>query len=153
MAKQIIQKLIDDLDGGDASETVPFAYDGVEYTIDLNDTNAEALRKALAPYLDAGTRQGRANGTWRTVSRSQPQRSNRADNQAIREWANNNGYPLSGRGRIPHSVVQAYEEAKNAPAAPPKPAKVAKPQKIGPVKATKRAPRKKAVPAVRFAAS
>ena len=40
MAKQIIHKLVDDLDGGDADETVKFALDGVQYEIDLSKANA-----------------------------------------------------------------------------------------------------------------
>lgn len=31
--------------------------------------------------------------------------------QRIREWAKNNGYELSSRGRISHSIVNAYNEA------------------------------------------
>ena len=37
MAKQIIHKLVDDLDGGDAEETVKFALDGIQYEIDLSE--------------------------------------------------------------------------------------------------------------------
>ena len=37
VAKQIIHKLVDDLDGGDADETVKFALDGVQYEIDLSE--------------------------------------------------------------------------------------------------------------------
>ena len=43
MAKQIIHKLVDDLDGGDAEETVKFALDGIQYEIDLSEENAARL--------------------------------------------------------------------------------------------------------------
>ena len=59
MAKQIIQRLIDDFDGGDADETVKFALDGVQYEIDLSKKNATKLRNAIAPYLAAGSKVGR----------------------------------------------------------------------------------------------
>jgi hypothetical protein len=32
---------------------------------------------------------------------------------AIREWARRNGHQVSDRGRIPSSVVEAYESAHN----------------------------------------
>ena len=47
MAKQIQEILIDDLDGGEANETVSFAIDGSSYEIDLSDLNAKKLRDAL----------------------------------------------------------------------------------------------------------
>ncbi|WDF35068.1 Lsr2 family protein (plasmid) [Arthrobacter agilis] len=37
--------------------------------------------------------------------------SRRGELQRIREWAKNNGYELSSRGRISHSIVNAYNEA------------------------------------------
>ncbi len=145
MAKQIIEKLLDDLDGGTASETIAFGLDGVGYTIDLSEKNAEKLREALAAYITAGARQRRAANAWRTETRPNAQRNSKGDNKAIREWANRNGHQLSSRGRIPQSVVTAYETAKNAPAAP------AKSAPSTPV--TGRTPRKKPVPAVEFAAN
>ena len=47
MAKQIIHKLVDDLDGGDADETVKFSLDGVQYEIDLSKKNADKMRNAV----------------------------------------------------------------------------------------------------------
>lgn len=59
VAKQIIHKLVDDLDGGDADETVKFALDGVQYEIDLSASNAGKLRDVFAPYIANGTKVGR----------------------------------------------------------------------------------------------
>ncbi|GIF01351.1 histone-like nucleoid-structuring protein Lsr2 [Paractinoplanes rishiriensis] len=109
MAKQVITVITDDLDGGDADRTVEFGFDGVNYTIDLSEKNAGKLRKALDPYLAVATRVGRTGGTGRTGSRPvQPARSNRDQNQAIREWAVKNGYEVSERGRIPTTIVEAF---------------------------------------------
>ena len=47
MAKQTIVQLTDDIDGGDAAESVQFGFRGIEYEIDLNEKNATALEKAL----------------------------------------------------------------------------------------------------------
>jgi hypothetical protein len=113
MAKQIITVLTDDLDGSDADRTVEFGLDGVNYTIDLSDKNAGKLRKALEPYLNAGSRVGRGRIESRggRPSPAQSSRSNREQNQAIREWAGKNGYEVSERGRIPSSLVEAYHQA------------------------------------------
>ncbi|HWS35173.1 MAG TPA: Lsr2 family protein [Actinoplanes sp.] len=111
MAKQIITVLTDDLDGGDADRTVEFGLDGVNYTIDLSEKNAGKLRKALEPFLSAATRLGRNGNVPTTARRAVPavsSRSSRDQNQAIREWANKNGHPVSERGRIPSHVVEAY---------------------------------------------
>ena len=110
MAKQIVTLLTDDIDGSKADRTVEFSIDGVSYTIDLSDKNAGKLRKALDPYLAAASRIGR-NSTARITPRSAapaPSRANRDQNQAIREWANKNGYEVSERGRIPTSIVEAF---------------------------------------------
>lgn len=51
MAKTVIVKLTDDLDGGDADETVTFALDGRSYEIDVSSANASRLRDALQPFV------------------------------------------------------------------------------------------------------
>jgi hypothetical protein len=52
MAQTVIVKLTDDIDGGDAHETVSFALNGQRYEIDLNENNAKALRDALGPFIE-----------------------------------------------------------------------------------------------------
>ena len=44
MAKQVIQRLVDDIDGSEATESISFNVDGHSYQIDLNDRHAEELR-------------------------------------------------------------------------------------------------------------
>ena len=58
MVQRTILVLEDDLDGGDAVETVSFALDGVSYDIDLNEANATQLRDALAPWVGHARRTG-----------------------------------------------------------------------------------------------
>jgi Lsr2 len=113
MARQVITTLIDDLDGKKADRTVEFSLDGTAYTIDLSDANAGKLRKALDPFINAGTRVGRGGGRApqrHTVS-SGRSASSRDENKAIREWAASNGHQISERGRIPQSVSDAYRAA------------------------------------------
>jgi len=54
MAKTVIVKLTDDIDGGDAEETVQFALDGKPYEIDLSAANASKLREAFKLYVEKG---------------------------------------------------------------------------------------------------
>ncbi len=110
MAKHIVTLLTDDIDGTGADSTIEFGLDGVNYTIDLSEQNAGKLRKALDPYLAVASQVGRTGGNGRITSRAAvaPTRSNRDQNQAIREWAAKNGYEVSDRGRIPSSIVEAF---------------------------------------------
>lgn len=111
MAKRTISMLIDDLDGGEADETVTFGIDGVQYQIDLSAKNATTMREALARYVDAGTRVGR--GLRPTVRPSTgrgrvPATVDRDQNRAIREWAQGKGIAVSDRGRIKQEIVDRY---------------------------------------------
>lgn len=114
MAKQIIQKLIDDLDGGEADGTVTFAFDGMTYEIDLSEKNEANFRKLMAPFMDAGTRVGKALSTSATIRQAKQTKTattaqNREWNTKVREWAAANGYEVNDRGRIPVYIVDAYE--------------------------------------------
>ena len=112
MAKRTIHVLVDDLDGGDAEETVKFALDGVQYEIDLSKKNASKIREALAPYVAAGTRIGRGavlGGGRTAVSRGRgAATADRDQNKAIREWAQSKGIKVSDRGRIKQDIVDRY---------------------------------------------
>ena len=56
---QITQvKLVDDLDGGEAAESVAFSLDGKSYEIDLSEKHAAALRDAFAPFVGSARRAG-----------------------------------------------------------------------------------------------
>jgi hypothetical protein len=111
MARQVITTLIDDLDGKKADRTVEFSLDGASYTIDLSDSNAGKLRKALDPFINAGTRVGRGGATRARVSSGARTATSRDENRAIREWALANGHQISERGRIPQGVSDAYRAA------------------------------------------
>lgn len=110
MAKRTITKLIDDLDQGEADETVKFGLDGVQYEIDLSAKNASKLRDALGPYVKAGTRLGRAPSAAPVRRRSGgvAAPADRAQNKAIREWARSKNKKISDRGRIPEEIVAEY---------------------------------------------
>jgi hypothetical protein len=116
MARRIVHQLVDDLDGTvldvGSGETVLFSLDGVAYEIDLTDDNAAALREAFAPYVAAA----RSISSARAVSGGggaprKRRRTGQQDFSAVREWAKQNGYKVSERGRVPASVLEAYEAA------------------------------------------
>jgi hypothetical protein len=110
MAKQVTVTLVDDLDGTEAMQTVDFGLDGAQYQIDLSNSNAERLRETLGDYVDHARRAGgRKRGPGRPASkRGQQQAADREQNQAIREWARAQGFPVSDRGRLSSDVLDAY---------------------------------------------
>lgn len=110
MAQRKIIIMEDDLDGGEADETVQFAVDGASYEIDLSTTNAAKLRDALAKYVGAG-RKVSTRGAVRARGRVVATRSSSGNTSKVREWARSNGYEISDRGRVPANILTAYEQA------------------------------------------
>jgi Lsr2 len=106
MVQKVTVALEDDLDGGLADETVRFRIGGTEYEIDLSKKNAAAFRRKLAPFIDHARKSGR--GLRRRAGRTAASRERSGE---IRAWAKDRGIAVSGRGRIPASVVAQYEAA------------------------------------------
>ncbi|WP_324604316.1 Lsr2 family protein [Streptomyces sp. NRRL F-5126] len=110
MAQRVVVTLSDDMDGGEAAETVAFGLDGKSYEIDLNPANAKKLRKVLAPYMAAGRKQtnaskrGKARGSYRHTSLA-------PDPAAVRAWAQSHKMDVPARGRIPKRVYEAFRAA------------------------------------------
>lgn len=109
MARETITRLVDDIDGGVAHETVKFGLDGFAYEIDLSSRNAKKLRNELAAYVEKGTRVSQRTlvGTARSSGRG---RAGRDQNQAIREWAQAKGFEVAPRGRIKQAIVEAFHK-------------------------------------------
>ncbi len=104
MAQRVVVTLSDDIDGGEAAETVTFGLDGKSYEIDLNLANAKKLRKTLAPYVAAGRRQARSGKTFKHTSLA-------PDPAVVRAWARSHDFDVPPRGRIPKRVYEAYNQA------------------------------------------
>lgn len=100
-------KLIDDLDGSPAAETVRFSLDRKAYEIDLSAHHAAALREAIAAFGDVARPQP---GPRRTpaITSSAAASARRSQNQAIRTWARAHGYAVPHRGRIPARISAAF---------------------------------------------
>ena len=103
MARRTFVELVDDMDGGAADETVSFALDGVAYEIDLTAENASELREALGVWAGKARRVGGRRIAGKSRSGE--------DTAKIRAWAQDNGYSVGDRGRIPTEVRQAYKDA------------------------------------------
>lgn len=108
MARKTFVELIDDTDGSKADETVTFSLDGVGYEIDLTADNARRLRDELGTWISTARKvSGR-----RTARTSSPSSSTSPEETArIREWARENGYQVSDRGRIAGEIRSAYQAA------------------------------------------
>ena len=117
MARKVQVILSDDLDDDvSADETVTFSLDGTTYEIDLSDKNAGEMRDVFSKYVDAArkvsSRGTRASGAGRSkATGGGAGRMDREQAGAIRDWARKNGHDVSDRGRIPATVVDAYEAA------------------------------------------
>jgi hypothetical protein len=114
VAREVIEKLIDDLDGSDAVETVTFGLDGATYEVDLSKKNAAAFRKSLGRYVSAARRSSASSRPPRrkaapSTNGSTPKRD--FDILQLREWAGANKVAVPTRGRIPNSVVEQYKQA------------------------------------------
>ena len=108
LARLMVTPLIDDLDSDSATETVAFAYRGVDYEIDLSEKRAAALDEVLAPYL-ANAR--RVRGRPATPRRAAAKSSVPAGPREVRAWAKNKGIEVSDRGRISADVMRQYQAA------------------------------------------
>ena len=106
MATKVLTTLQDDIDGSDATQTIRFALDGIEYEIDVSDRNANRLRNSLSEFIAHGRKVGGRRGR-KSAS------SGQVDTKAVRKWAEANGIEVSSRGRIPTDVVERYLAAGN----------------------------------------
>jgi Lsr2 len=104
MAQRVVVTLSDDIDGGEAAETVTFGLDGKTYEIDLSAANADRLRDGLAPYVGAGRRRSRSGKAFRTTAVA-------PDPATVRAWARSHGMDVPPRGRIPKKVYEAFAAA------------------------------------------
>jgi hypothetical protein len=114
MAKTVIVKLTDDIDGGDAEETVYFSLDGKSYEIDVNEANADRVRSAFEPFIAKARPSGGGGGGRPRPVRSSAGSSEKtlfsqlsADEKTrFRAWAN-----MATARRISDSRVNSWVEA------------------------------------------
>jgi nucleoid-associated protein Lsr2 len=106
MATKVLRSLQDDIDGSDATQTIRFALEGIEYEIDVSDRNANRLRNSLGDFIAHGRKVGGRRGRKSASSGD-------VDTRAVRKWAEASGIEVNSRGRIPAAVVERYKAAGN----------------------------------------
>jgi hypothetical protein len=107
LAQKIVTSFVDDIDGSEAEGTIRFGLDGTEYEIDLNAKHAEALRKALARYVEVA----RKNPRSRRPGRGRRASVTGLNTTEVREWAKSEGIDVKERGRIPAELVVRFKAA------------------------------------------
>ncbi|HEY8482438.1 MAG TPA: Lsr2 family protein [Spirillospora sp.] len=107
MAQKVEVLLVDDIDGGEADETVSFSLDGTNYEIDLSKKNAAKLREGLKPFVEHARKARKPTGRGRSTRTA----GSRERSAEIREWAKRRGIKVNERGRIPANVIEQYEAA------------------------------------------
>lgn len=113
MAKKTLVLLTDDIDGGEASETVEFGIDGELYSIDLSVDHAEELRDRLTAYREFGTKLGRYHQRSAAAMPRTPGRGDKERNSDIRRWAAQNDLPVKARGKLSDALIAQYDAAHN----------------------------------------
>nr|WP_297082977.1 Lsr2 family protein [uncultured Demequina sp.] len=103
MAQKVQVVLVDDLDGGEAAETVSFSVDNASYEIDLSAENAAKFREELSAWTSKARKV--------SAAKRGAGRARRADSAKVRSWAKANGYDISERGRISTEIRDAYAAA------------------------------------------
>lgn len=121
MAKRVTTQLVDDIDGSviddESGETVEFAVNGVEYTIDLKAKNANEFYRKIHYYIEHAVRVGGRKrkpspaGATTPSKTGTPATRDPAQTRAIRQWAADEGYEINDRGRIPAAIEEAYNAA------------------------------------------
>lgn len=109
MSKRIVVELVDDLDGQpiateEGGGTVQFALHGRQYELDLSASNLAKLEEAVAPFIEVA-RASKAGGASSPTPR---RRKSTTELAQIREWARSQGISVSGYGRVPTEVRDAY---------------------------------------------
>jgi Lsr2 len=112
VARQVVVQVFCDVcESSDGASALEFSIDRSAFEIDLCAEHRSAFTGALAPFVGharsarsrtAAAPSSAGTGTRRVVRRDPSQ------TEAIRRWAKENGFAISGRGRIPGHVEEAY---------------------------------------------
>mgnify|MGYP000983694313 FL=1 len=111
MATQTVTTLVDDIDGTTEDVvTCAFGLGDSHFEIDLNAAHREELESVLAKFV-AAARQVRGEKSVRQPRQAKTERTDREQTHAIRQWARENGFEVSERGRISKTLIEAFEAA------------------------------------------
>lgn len=102
--RRIIIETHSDLSDEEGAETLRFGLEGKQYEIDLTETEAQSLKEALKPYVEAGRRPSKAARGVKTAVQN-------PETARARAWAQSEGYGLGARGRINQHIWDAWAAA------------------------------------------
>ncbi len=110
MARTVI--ITDDVTGEQGAKPRVIALDGTEYEVDLTDASFAELKRAMKPYLkNARVTKGKQAGRPAARKRGTARSNGATVSQQARAWAAENGVDVPKRGRVPASVVEAFQAA------------------------------------------
>ena len=114
MARQVIVQISCDVcESSDSATALEFSIGRSAFEIDLCVEHRAAFTTALAPFVSrARTARARASAPTSAASAASAARGmarrDPSQTEAIRRWAKDSGFAISGRGRIPGNVEAAY---------------------------------------------
>jgi hypothetical protein len=116
MAQRVQTVLISDLSGDEVEagrESVKFGYLGVDYVIDLTAKEAVGFEKAISMYVAHARKAGRTprRGSSGGASGSSGNTGHHESISNLKRWATEQGIDYPKRGRLPKSLVDAYDAA------------------------------------------
>lgn len=112
MAQRVQLIRISDLSGdelGDGGQTVNFSIGSDAYQLDLSDKEAEKFFDTFKKYTDVATKTA-GRGVKSSGSRkSSGSGRSKEELSEIRQWWRQQGNEIGDRGRLPQSVIDAWE--------------------------------------------
>lgn len=106
MARQVVEEILDDIDGSPGAETVRFGYQGQDYEIDITPDRHKELADALSDLIEKGRRVRRDKPKVKTTRGKSD-----LDLAEVRRWAAEHGIEVAARGRVPNNVLDKYRTA------------------------------------------
>lgn len=118
MAQKVVREFVDDIDGSAAERTFTFAVDGTAYEIDLSSENIAEFKSAIGGFIESARKvKTTSNGRRQRGTPTTDLRERRVRLNEVREWARENGYSVSSRGRVSAEVLAAFENRGSVTAA------------------------------------
>lgn len=111
MARQVVVQVSCDVCEASEASEIEFSVDRSTFEIDLCPQHRTEFTNALAPFVSRARAAVRTRSTSAAAPASARRGGTRRDpsqTEAIRNWARDNGYAISTRGRIPGHIEEAY---------------------------------------------
>lgn len=111
MGKRVTVTRFDDLEPElDATEHITFAWEGVNYEIDLSTKNAARFKKEMDTWIKAATRVA-APTRRRSTSVTSRRETSGLPLGEIRQWAKEQGYNVADKGQVSAEIKRAWKAA------------------------------------------